>query len=93
MLDHLDDRRGEFDIGLNGKTRGFSLQQARDALVTKGERLEGLASIGGLEGRLQGGADRHPRQKLERIQEIALPRPIRTEQDDERLEIDLDIDQ
>ena len=49
--------------------------------------------MGGLKSRLQGGTDRHPRQELERIQEIALPSPIRTEKNDERLEIHLDVHQ
>ena len=68
-------------------------EQARNATVIKRERLEGFASIGGLKGRFQGGTYRHPRQKLERIQKITLPRPIRAEKNDEGLEIHLYVDQ
>ena len=72
---------------------GFPCEQARDALAIEGERLQRFAAIRRIKRRFQCRADRHPRQELERIQEVALTRPIRSEQDDERLKFHPNIKQ
>ena len=92
-IDGVGDRVRQLQIGLDGEREPLLLDQALDALLPDGERLERLAAVRGVERFPERPAGADPGQQLKRVQEVALAGGVRTEQHRQRLELHLDVGQ
>ena len=92
-IDRADHGLRQLDVGFNRQMQSLAVKESPEPVVAEAERFEWLAAIRRGERFSQSATRREPGKKLQGVEEVALARGIRSEQDREPGKLDLHVTQ
>ena len=92
-IDRVNHGLRQLDVGLNRQMQSLAVEESPEPVLAEAERFERLAAIRRGERFSQSAARREPGKKLQCIEEVALARSVRSEQDREPRKLDLHVTQ
>ena len=92
-IDRVDHGLRQLDVGFNRQMQSLAVEESPEPVVAEAERFERPAAIRRGERFSQSAARREPGKKLQCVEEVALARSVRSEQDREPRKLDLHVTQ